>query len=75
MSAPRTDSLEKFLTESNSTSDLGKFHRMGVLSRDLERELIAEREKAKELRNALETTLYNRHQQADILNILAKHKV
>lgn len=70
MNTPRTDS---------QVGEHSKFHGVEFVSADfarqLERELIAEREKAKELRDALETTLYNRHQQADILNILAKHKV
>jgi len=39
MNTPRTDSLEKFLIEGNSSTDLGKFQRMSGHARQLEREL------------------------------------
>ena len=53
MNTPMTNELEKFLIESNASSDLGKFQRMTGHARWFEAQLIESQEKVKELREAL----------------------
>jgi len=48
-----TNELEKFLLESNASSDLGKFQRMTGHARWCESQLTAEREKVKQLRDVV----------------------
>jgi len=54
MNTPMTNELEKLLLESSASSDLGKFQRMTGHARWFETQLIAEQEKVRELREALE---------------------